>query len=121
MKNYLPSEWKPGIVLTEAIYGKGTEELVEEIFKHREFLTSSGGLEKRQKERAKLELMEAIESFLKDFVHGIDEGDYLEKLIDDLLQGKTNPHSATLEITNRLVTDLYQLKSSGKASKEPES
>jgi len=118
MKVHLPVEWQPGIVLTEAIYGKGTEELAEEILRHREFLISSGELEKRQKERAKLELMETIESSLKDFIHGIDKGNYLEKLIDDLLQGKTDPHSATLEITNRLARDLRQLQSGGKISRE---
>lgn len=83
MKTHLPSEWPPSIVLTEAIYGKGTEELVEEILRHREFLTSTGELEKRQKERVKLELMETMESFLKNFIHRIDKGDYLEKLIDN--------------------------------------
>lgn len=117
MKNCLPNKWKQSIVLTEAIYGKGAEELVEEIFKHREFLISSGELEKRQKERVKLELMETIESFLKNFIHRIDEGDYLEKLIDDLQQGKTNPHAATLEITSRLANDLCQLRNGSKAGK----
>ena len=114
MKTHSPNEWKPGIILTEAIYDKGTEELIEEIFRHREFLISSGELEKRQKERVKLELMETIESFLKNYIHEIDKGDYLEKLIDNLLQGKTNPRSATLEITNRLARDLRQLQSGGK-------
>jgi len=107
-KAHLPNEWQPGIVLTEAIYGKGTEELVAEMFRHREFLTSSGELAKRRKERVKLELMETIESYLKDFIHEIDKGDYLTKLIDDLVQGKTNPQSAALEITNRLANDLRQ-------------
>jgi len=111
MKAHLPGEWQPGIVLTEAIYGKGTEELVEEILRHREFLTSSGELEKRQRERVKLELMETIESFLKDFIHEIDRGDYLEKLIDNLIRGKTNPYLATQEITNRLAKDLSQPQS----------
>ena len=121
MKTCLPDEWKPSIVLTEAIYGKGTEELVEETLRHREFLISSGDLEKRQKARVKLELMETIESFLKNFIHGIDKGDYLEKLIDNLLQGKTNPHSATLEITDRLANDLCQLQSGGKAGRRSRS
>ena len=114
MRVHLSNDWQPGIIITEAIYGKGTEELVEEILRHREFLTSSGELEKRQKERVKLELMETIESFLKDFIHEIDKGDYLARLIDSLIQGKTNPHLATLEITNRLAKDLYQLKNSDK-------
>lgn len=102
MKANLPGGWRPGIVLTEAIHDKGTEELVEEIFRHRQFLISSGGLEKRRKQRAKLELIEAIESSLKNYIdERIDKG-YLEKLIDELVQRKTNPHSAALEIINRL-------------------
>ncbi len=74
-------------------------------------------MEKRQKERAKLELLETMEGFLKNFVHEIDEGDYLEKLVDDLLHGKTNPHSATLEIASRFASDLSQLQSGGKTGK----
>ena len=118
MKTRLQNDWQPGIVLTEAIHGKGTEELVEKILRHREFLISSGELEKGQKERVKLELMDTLESFLRNFIHGIDKGNYLEKLVDNLLQGKTNPHSATLEITNRLAKDLRQLQGGGK---KPES
>ncbi|MBA7608798.1 Fused isobutyryl-CoA mutase [subsurface metagenome] len=114
MKTHSPNEWQPGIVLTEAIHSKGIEELVEEILRHREFLSSSGELEKRQKERVKLELMDTLESFLRNFIHGIDKGNYLEKLVDNLLQGKTNPHSATLEITNRLAKDLRQLQGGDK-------
>jgi LAO/AO transport system kinase len=121
MKTHHPDEWKPNILLTEAISDKGIKELVEETLRHREFLISSGELEKRQKERAKLELMETMEGYIKDFIHSIDEGDYIEKLVDNLLQGKTNPHSATLEITNRLANDLRQLKSSSKAGKRPKS
>jgi len=98
MKSYLASDWKPAIVLTEAINSKGIEELVEEILRHRQFLISSGGLEKRRRERAKLELIEAIESAIKNYIEaGIDK-DYLEKLTDDLVQRKTNPNSAALEI-----------------------
>jgi LAO/AO transport system kinase len=117
MKTHSANEWQPSIVLTEAIHSKGIEELVEEILRHREFLISSGELEKRQKERVKLELMDTLESFLRNFIHGIDKGNYLEKLVDNLLQGKTNPHSATLEITNRLAKDLRQLQSGGKKPK----
>jgi len=106
MKNYLASDWKPAIVLTEAINSKGIEELVEEILRHRQFLISSGGLEKRRKERAKLELIEAIESAIKNYIEaGIDK-DYLEKLTDDLVRRKINPNSAALEIINRSIKQV---------------
>jgi len=109
MKPRHPGEWKPGIILTEAILDKGTEELTGEIFRHREFLISSGELKKRQKERIKLELLETLESIFKNYIHGMDNGDYLEKIVEDLLQGRTNPHSAILKITRRLADDLRQL------------
>jgi LAO/AO transport system kinase len=118
MKAQRPDGWQPGIVLTEAINDKGTEELAEAIFRHREFLVASGELPKRQRERAKLELLETVEGFVKDFIHQIDDGDYLEKLVDDLLQGRTNPHQAALEIANRLASELYQFRSNDRPGKE---
>ena len=41
--------------------------------------------------------MEAIESSLKNYIYQrIDKDDYLEKLVDSLVQRKTDPHSAAL-------------------------
>jgi len=103
MNPKLPGEWKPEVVITEAVQGKGIEELVTEILKHREFLISSGELEKRRKERAKLELMEAIESSLKSYInHRIDKN-CLEKLAEELVQKKTNPYLAASEIISRSI------------------
>ncbi len=99
MKVPLPSGWKPSIILTEALSTKGTEQLTEEILRHRTFLTSSGELEKRHKERAKLELIMAVESYLMNYIDRMDKG-YLEKLVDDLVHRKTNPRSAALKIIN---------------------
>ena len=102
MKVHLPGEWEPSIILTEAIFNKGSEELAEEILRNKEFLISSGGLERRRREGAKLELMEAIESSLKSHIYQrIDKGDYLDKLVDSLVQRKTDPHSAALKIIDQ--------------------
>jgi len=121
MKVCSPNGWKPCIVLTEAIFGKGAEELAEEILRHKEFLISSGELEKRRKERVKLELIETIESFVKGYIYqGIDKGGHLERLVDDLVQRKTDPHSAGLKIINQLSSQLKpiitQMQSENKES-----
>jgi LAO/AO transport system kinase len=108
MKARRPEEWPPEIVLTEAIHDEGTEELAGAILRHREFLAASGGLAKRQRERARLELVEAIEGLVKNFISQIDEGGYLESLVDDLLQGKATPQRAVLEIAGRLARELGQ-------------
>ena len=99
--------WKPSIVLTEAIFDKGTEELAEEILRHKEFLIGSGELERRRKERVRLELIKTVESFINNYIyHGIDKVDYLEKLVDDLVQRKTDPHSAALKIIDQFSSQL---------------
>jgi len=103
MRTYHSSEWKPRIVLTEAIHGKGAAELVEAILKHKEFLSSSDELKKRRRERAEEELIEAIESFVTNYCYQeINKDNYLEELVDNIAQKKTDPHSAALKIINQL-------------------
>jgi len=107
MRAHLPGEWKPGIILTEAISRKGTEELAVEILRHKEFLISSGELQKRRRQKAKLELLDTIESSLKNYIYQrIDKEGYLEKLVDDLVQRKTNPQSAASKIINLSIKQL---------------
>ena len=106
MKDWRPNEWRPSVILTEAIYNKGTAKLAAEIAKHREHLTGTGELEMRQKARLKLELMETVERFVRDSIAGIDRGDYLAELIDALARGETNPQAAARQLVNRLAGDL---------------
>jgi LAO/AO transport system kinase len=110
MKARPGGEWLPPIVPTEAVNDKGTDELVVSISKHREYLKNSGGMPLRRRERAKLELLESVESLIKDMVHEIDGGAYLEKLIDEIQKGKTNPHNAALDIIERLTGEPGELK-----------
>jgi LAO/AO transport system kinase len=106
MRSQAPNEWQPGIILTQAIYNKGTEELAAEIARHREYLNETGELKKRKQGRLKLELMETVERLVRDCINGIDHGDYLTGLIDDLDKGKTNPQTAARQLVSRLASDL---------------
>lgn len=94
-----PDEWQPGIVLTEAILDKGAEQLAEEILRHKAFLSSSGGMAKRRRRRAELELTVAVESALRNLMETTD-GRYLAKLVDDLADRKTDPVSAAWKVIN---------------------
>ena len=101
----MSAKYNVPVVLTEAIINQGTEQLAEDILKHKEILISSGKLEKRRKERAKHELIAAVESSIRSFVETGMEKD-LERLTDDLLQGRTDPNSAAQEIINRSIKQL---------------
>ena len=108
--SYQHSKWKPDIILTEAISGKGVEELSEVILKHKECLISTGELEKRRKEKAREELIGAIESFVKNYCYqGIDEDADLEELVDSITQKKTSPHSAALKLISQVSRHFKQV------------
>jgi LAO/AO transport system kinase len=110
MQSHHSNDWLPPVVLTEAINDKGTDDLTSALLKHREYLKSSGQLPRRRYERAKLELLETVEGYVKDMVHALDNGAFLEKLVDDLQNGNTNPRRAALEITSRFVQKLNKQK-----------
>jgi LAO/AO transport system kinase len=89
--------WREPVVLTEAVNDKGTLDLVEEIRKHVEFLSASGELQRRREERARLELTQALENFLKVHIYEVSRSQYLSKLVEEVEQGKSNPYSAALK------------------------
>lgn len=101
MKDYPDDKWRPPVVLTSAMYGKGAEDLVEAILRHKEFITSSGKLEERRLERARLELIQGIESSIRNYAYR-DLGDKeMEKLASELADRKIDPRSAILKIVKR--------------------
>jgi LAO/AO transport system kinase len=95
-------DWMTPIILTEATTGKGAEELAAALFKHRKYLESTGELVQRRKERARLELLGTVESYLKNMVNNLDNNGFLEKLVNDLQKGKTTPYRAAREALSRL-------------------
>lgn len=119
MKTLFQSEWRPSIILTEAISGKGVERVVDEVYKHRDFLTRNSRLERGRQERAKQELITEIESIVRHYFHEeIEKGGYLEKVINDFVNRKDGPRSAASKIIDQfskqfnLVANQGQLKDS---------
>ena len=94
--------WQPPIILTEATIGKGAEEVTAALFKHYAYLKSTGELTHRRKERAKLELLGTVESYLKGMINHVDSSGFMEKVVDDLQQGKTTPCRAARQVLARL-------------------
>ncbi len=110
MRTHCEGDFLPRVIATSAIMDKGTGDLAVEIMRHHDHLVASGQLEKRHRARAKFELLETLQGFLTNFMQSIDDGDYLDKLVDDLLLGKSNPYTATLEIASRFASDLDHIK-----------
>lgn len=101
MRDYTQGSWRPPVILTSAMYGKGIKDLAEEILKHKEFITSTGELEESRLERTRLELFKGIESSLKNYAYGCVSNEEIEKLVRKLVDREIDLSSAVLEIVKQ--------------------
>jgi LAO/AO transport system kinase len=106
MKESQSDIWIPPVVMTEAVNDKGTDRLAEVMVKHLEYLETGGGLAKRRRERARLEILEAVEAVIKDYVHGLENGAYLEKFVEEMVNGKVSPSRAAMAIATELADKI---------------
>ena len=102
-KNYLLDGWAPNVVETEAISGEGTEELVQEILRHKEFITSANKSGERGKQRARFELFENVEEALKNYIYEHMSDKDNEELIGKLARREIDPFSAASQVIERFI------------------
>ncbi|NUR08935.1 MAG: methylmalonyl Co-A mutase-associated GTPase MeaB [Nocardioidaceae bacterium] len=87
-------DWKPPIVQTVAQRGQGVDEVVEKIDRHREWMASSGELERRRVRRARDEIEAIAVTALRarwGDVHGRSE---LDDLAEKVAAGASDPYAA---------------------------
>jgi LAO/AO transport system kinase len=107
-------KWKPIVILAQAVNGKGIEETVETVLEHKRYLISSGQIKHRRSERARLELVEAIEHSLRLHVNEIIDDDNFQNLTTALAQRKIDPYSAAEQVLNRTIIAKKPRKSGKK-------
>ena len=96
-------EWVPPIVKTVASVSKGIEDLAAAIEKHREFLISSGELNRRNRERVRIRVETHLkEKFLDRVVGSTISRDGYNQLLDDVLEKKSSPHTAADSILGKV-------------------
>ncbi len=87
-------KWKPPVIKTTAIIGKGISELLDKIDLHREYL-EAGTIDKRRRQRAETELVEAIkEKVTGSIVADLKKKGELDNLVQQILEKETDPYSA---------------------------
>ncbi len=100
-RSHIRGDWRPPIVLTEAVCDKGTDVVAAEIAHHQDFLKTSGELDKRRADRARLELLWSIENLMQAYLERMEPG-YMARLVAELVGRRTNPRAAAREIIARL-------------------
>jgi LAO/AO transport system kinase len=86
--------WKPPIVQTVAQTGQGVDEVVERIEEHREWMESSGELERRRVRRARDEIEAIAVTALRRRWGNVHERTELDDLAEQVVAGTSDPYAA---------------------------
>jgi LAO/AO transport system kinase len=87
--------WRPPIHMTVATRREGIAELAEAILAHRDHLEQTGGLARRERERAAAELEMIVQHESLRQVLSRTNRDQLSSLIDRIVQRELDPYSAS--------------------------
>jgi LAO/AO transport system kinase len=92
-------EWKPPIVLTEAMRGENVDTLWEKVEAHRAFLESEGLLEQRRRENLAGEVFAVASARAKAHLErAVADDAALRRLLDEVQSRKLDPLTAVREI-----------------------
>jgi LAO/AO transport system kinase len=99
--NLHPGAWVPPILKTVATAGTGVPEVVGALDRHREYLRESGELDRRLRENALRELVEAVrQQLLADLWRGLDERE-LDVTLASIVERHLDARSAARELVKR--------------------
>jgi LAO/AO transport system kinase len=91
--------WKVPILQTEAVDGKGVDELMEKLIEHRAFIEEEGTLSERRRHNLRKEVLAIATGRLRRRLENrVTEDERFEKLIDDVVARRVDPASAATEI-----------------------
>jgi LAO/AO transport system kinase len=96
-------DWRPPIVLTEAIEGDGIEELWDKVAEHRAHLESNGLLEERRRRNLAGEVFAVASARAKMHLEqAVADDPELRRLLDEVQRRELDPLTAVREILQRV-------------------
>ena len=99
----LEREWKPPIVLTEAMRSENVDELWREVERHRAFLEEHGGLDERRRRNLAGEVFAVASARAKTHLeHAVRDDPELRRLLDEVQRRELDPLTAVREIMEKV-------------------
>jgi LAO/AO transport system kinase len=97
------SDWKPPILLTEAVRGEGVPELWAKVEEHRAHLAEGGRLDARRQKNLAGEVFAVASARAKSHLEHAVEGDAeLQRVLDEVQRRELDPLSAVREIMEKV-------------------
>jgi len=96
-------DWVPPIVKTVASKSQGIAELDEALVRHYDYLTASGELDRRNRDRVRIRIETQLkERFMDRLIGGTIPREQYEDLLEDVLRKRNNPHDAAEDVLARV-------------------
>jgi LAO/AO transport system kinase len=97
-------DWVPPIVKTVASKGEGIGDLDAAVVKHFDYLSASGELDRRNRDRVRIRIETHLkERFMERLIGGTVTREEYESLLEDVLRKKNNPHDAAEGVLGRVT------------------
>lgn len=95
----IAQDWEPPVLLTIASKGEGTEDVVDAVERHRDYLERSGELDRRRRARLERLTREVVDRTLRQLVwkNGLGEAT-LESGLEGVVQGTRTPYQLAQEV-----------------------
>jgi LAO/AO transport system kinase len=107
--NPKPGPWRPPIIKTAATHNEGIDELLAAVQEHRDFLTISGALAARRKERLRAEIIRLVERRVSHIVQSqIRQNGRFEDLVENVAARAEDPYSCVERIVGPLEKNNYK-------------
>ncbi len=87
-------EWKPPVLKIVATESVGIRELADKIDEHFDYLEEKGIIRQRLRKRAEMEIANIARDMIAKDVEQMKKGAAYEKLIEETIEKKIDPHSA---------------------------
>jgi LAO/AO transport system kinase len=106
MRSQSEKDWFPEIIKSVASENKGIEEIIKEIFRHRDFLISHGKLKEKREQNYKTRIKEIVYSLIREELWNDSRINLLDDSLKDVIEGNASPY----QIAESLFND-YKKKS----------
>lgn len=107
-------EWRPPVIETSAIDGKGTGELADALERHWAWLQDGGRLDKKRRQQHQARIRELVRSRLEERLWS-EPGvlDVLAQAAEELREGRTGLHGAAAQVWDVVRQTLTQGERNG--------
>lgn len=102
MKDHTAQSWLPSIVKAVAPENTGIKEIIDEIYRHKEYLEKSNLKLKKREDNSISRIKEIVHDIITSEIWTSERNADLEKAVGDVVSGKLSPYN----LANKIINDF---------------